>query len=58
MVHCLTDLFDFHYFVIKEKLKGKIEIMMYLYIKSDITEDDDLKKHFAAVLNLIQQYCM
>ena len=52
IMHCLTDLRDFHYFLIKDGQNGKIIIDKYIYLNSDLTLKEPLANH----MNFLHHY--
>ena len=45
IVHCLTDLKDFHYFVLKDTQQKRLQIEKYVFVSCNGTDVDDLLAH-------------
>ena len=45
VLHCLTDLLDFHYFFIEGDGQRTLKVVKYVYLKSDLTKPTDVWTH-------------
>lgn len=45
VLHCLTDLWDYHYFFIEDDGPRTLKLVKYVYLKSELSEPNDVWDH-------------
>ena len=58
ILHCLTDLSDFHYFLVKESERGNLEIENYFCFKCNFNEAEELLLTLKLLCYIITESCL
>ena len=58
ILHCLTDLSDFHYFLVKESERGNLEIEKYFCFKCNFNEAEELLLTLKLLCYIITESCL
>lgn len=53
VLHCLTDLHDFHYFLLTSGGFRALKLLKYVYLESDLTKEHDVLHHLCFLFNCI-----
>lgn len=55
-LHCLTDLTDFHYFVIEDGKSSFLEILQYDYYRTNLLEEEEVHCHVNFLLKMTKYF--